>query len=90
MPRTELSEPSETPGELHREGGRFRNAGGRFLAVAVAMAAVGLVLIFAANGVAEFFGWVLASLALVPAAFGIGLVLSGLVARRAAKGRSFA
>lgn len=90
MPRTELSEPDQSPRELHRTGGRFREHGGRFLVVGLTMVAIGCVLIFAANGVAEFFGWVLASLGTVPATVGVALLLSGLVARRAAKGRSFA
>ena len=90
MPRTELSEPTETPRELEREGSRFRDFGARFVGLAAVMEAIGLPLIFAANGVAEFFGWVLASLAVVPGTIGIGLLLSGLVARRAARGRSFA
>lgn len=90
MPRTELSEASQSPRELHREGGRFRDRGARFLLVGLVMGAIGCLLIFAANGVAEYFGWVLASLGAVPVTVGIALLLSAFVARRAAKGRSFA
>jgi len=90
MPRTELSEPEQSRGELHRKGGRFRDAGGRFVGLAVAMAVVGALLIVLTDGVAEFFGFVFASLAAVPGTIGIGLLLSGLVARRAARGKSFA
>ena len=90
MPRTELSEPEQSPRELARAGGRFRGAGSRILAIALAMAIVGVPLIVLTEGLPEFFGVVLASLAVVPATVGAGLVISGLVARRASKGRSFA
>ncbi len=90
MPRTELSEPRQSPRELERKGGRFRDAGGRFALAGIVMGVVGAALIFLANGVAEFFGWVLASLGAVPLTVGVALLLSSLVARRAARGRSFA
>jgi hypothetical protein len=90
MPRTELSEPEQSPRELDRTGGRFRDFGGRFALLAVVMAVVGALLIVLADGVIEFFGVVLASLAILPGIIGIGLLLSALVAKRAAKGRSFA
>ena len=85
-----MSHPEQTPRELGRTGGRFRDAGGRFLVLALVMTAAGAPLIVLTSGIPEFFGFVLASLAAVPATIGVGLLLSGLVARRAAKGRSFA
>jgi hypothetical protein len=85
-----MSEPTETPRELDRTGGRLRDSGGRLAALAIAMAVPGVVLIVLTSGVIEFFGIALASLAVVPGTIAVGLLLSGLVAKRAAKGRSFA
>ena len=90
MPRTELSEPEQSPQELARAGGSFRDSGGRLAAIALAMAVIGVPLILLTEGLPEFFGVVLASLAVVPGTIGVGLLISALVARRAAKGRSFA
>lgn len=90
MPRTELSEPEQSPRELDRAGGRFRDSGGRLAALAIAMAAFGALLIVLTEGLPEFFGVVLASLAVVPGTIGAGLLLSALVAKRAARGKSFA
>jgi CheY-like chemotaxis protein len=69
---------------------RLRDSGGRLAALAIAMAVPGVVLIVLTSGVIEFFGIALASLAVVPGTIAVGLLLSGLVAKRAAKGRSFA
>jgi hypothetical protein len=76
--------------ELERKGRRLARPGWWFLLLARLVAVPGVVLIVCASGWAQSIGIVLLALAGPPAAIGVGLLLCSLVARWAARHRSFA
>ena len=82
---TSLPEP-----ELERQGRHLGRPGWWFLFLAVCIALPGVVLIIFTRGWAHAIGIVLVVLAGPPAMIAMGLLLSSLVARWAARHRSFA
>ena len=76
--------------ELERKGRRLARPGGWFVFLAGLVAFPGVVLIGVASGWAQSIGIVLVALAGPPLPVGAALLLSSLVARWAARHRSFA
>lgn len=76
--------------DLDRSGRGLRKPGWWFLALGVAVAAIGVVLIVVSSGVGDRIGSALVILALLPGGVGVALLLSGLVAWWAARGKPFA
>jgi hypothetical protein len=64
--------------------------GARLLLVGAVLAAIGIALMIPLEGTAAGIGVALASLGVVPTLAGVGMLLSGLVSRRARSGRPFA
>ena len=75
--------------QLERQGRRLGGSGIRFVLLAVLIAIPGIVLVAIGNW-ALGFGLAVLGIAAIPAAIGIGLVLSGVVARWSARRKSFA
>jgi hypothetical protein len=85
-PSGPLREPA-----LERLGRRLGHSARWFLAIAVPLLVVGLVLIIAVNTTwAIAFGALAILLSALPGTVGVGLLLSGMVSRWAARHRSFA
>jgi hypothetical protein len=82
--------PSVREPELERQGRRLGRPGWWFLLLAAVIAVPGVVLIILTHGWAHAIGVVLLVLAGPPAVVATGLLLSSLVARWAARHRSFA
>lgn len=82
---------ASTDRDLARTGARQRHSGGRLLALGAVLSGIGLglLLLFSADAV-EHAGIVLAFLGLLPMMAGAGLMLSGLVSRRASRQKPFA
>ncbi|MFL5864917.1 MAG: hypothetical protein ACJ780_29840 [Solirubrobacteraceae bacterium] len=80
-----VSEP-----ELERKSTVFALSGVRFLVLGALLAVPGIVLIVLGTGWVFALGLALLALGLVPAIVALGLLLSGLVARWAARRRPFA
>ena len=76
--------------ELERQGRTLGHSGGRFVAVGVIFALPGIVLVVFTHSWAMAVGIAILALAAGPAVVGVGLLLSGLVARWAARHKSFA
>lgn len=73
-----------------RVGRRQTRLGVRFLVAGAILIALGLSLVAAGSGFADFAGLGLAAIGTIPAVIGIGLLLAGIVARRSAADRYFA
>jgi hypothetical protein len=73
-----------------RVGRRQSRLGIRFPAAGATLIAVGLILVAAGSGFADFAGLGLAAIGTIPAVVGIGLLLAGIVGRRSATDRYFA
>jgi hypothetical protein len=82
--------PSVLEPELERQGRRLGRPGWWFLLLAAVIAVPGVVLIIFTDGWAHAIGVVLVVLAGSPAVVAAALLLSSLVARWAARHRSFA
>lgn len=76
--------------QLERQGKRLAGPGWRFVVLAVAIAIPGVVLVVIDNSWSLPFGIALLLIASLPGAAGIALLLSGSVARWAARHRLFA
>jgi hypothetical protein len=76
--------------ELERQGKRLARPAGGFLLIAVVLFTPGLLLVILASSWAFALGWVLIALSLPPAAVALGALSSSVVARWAARHKSFA
>jgi hypothetical protein len=76
--------------ELERQGRRLAVPGARFLVLAVAVAVVGIVLLIVGHSWVWAIGIALLAISIPPATIGVGALLSSLVARWAARHKSFA
>lgn len=85
----ERSVPVKEP-QLERQGRRLARPSWRFLILAVVIALPGIVLVEIDNTWSLPFGIVLLLIASLPAGIGIALLVSGSVARWAARHRLFA
>ena len=73
-----------------RNSDRYRGIGVRFLGLAVVLGLAGAILIVVGSGVLDVLGTVIAVLASLALVVGAGLLVSGLVGGRMAKGKPFA
>jgi hypothetical protein len=85
-----MSLQPDTDRRLRRTSGEQLTLGSRLLLVAGVMFAVGLLFMIATSGFGDFVGVALATLATPLTLGGVGLMLTGLVARRASEHRPFA
>lgn len=79
----------DTDRQLGRTGRDQTALGSRLLLLGGAMFAVGLILMLLTSGVGDFLGIALSALAAPPTLGGVGLLVTGLVARRAAAHKPF-
>jgi hypothetical protein len=75
---------------LERTGKRLGRSAGWFLAVALAIAIPGIVLVIIDSGVTFPVGVAVLLIASIPGVIGLGLLVSGVVSRWSARHRSFA
>ena len=73
-----------------RNSGRQRGIGVRFLGLGLVLGLAGAVLIVVGSGVLDVLGTVIAALACLALVVGAGLLVSGLVGGRMARGKPFA
>jgi hypothetical protein len=73
-----------------RNSDRQRGIGVRFLGVAAVLGLAGAILIVVGSGVIDVLGTVIAVIACLALVVGAGLLVSGLVGRRMARGKPFA
>jgi hypothetical protein len=76
--------------DLERQGKRLAVPGARFLALGIILAIPGAVMFVLGHSWVAAIGIALCAVAVPPAALGIGALLSALVARWAARHKSFA
>ncbi|HVM25107.1 MAG TPA: hypothetical protein VM253_06915 [Candidatus Limnocylindrales bacterium] len=81
---------ASTDRDLHRTGSKQGTTGWRLLLLGGVLFGIGLILMIAGNEILDFIGVALAALASVPTLAGIGLILSGVVAKRHAQHKPFA
>ena len=75
---------------LGRNSDRHRAIGVRFIALALVLGVAGAILIVVGSGVLDVLGTVIAVLASLALVVGAGLLVSGLVGGRMARGKPFA
>jgi hypothetical protein len=81
----DVSEP-----ELDRQGSRLEMNGARFVVLGVILAVPGVLLLVLGSGWVFALGLALIALALVPSVVAVACLVSGVVARWAARHRPFA
>ena len=80
----------DTDQGLRRSAKQLRTLGARVLLAGGVLFAIGLLLMLATDGFGDFLGILFAALSTPPTLGGLGLLVSGLFARRAAEHRPFA
>ena len=75
---------------LGRNSDRHRGIGVRFIVLALGLGVAGAILIVVGSGVLDVVGTVIAVLASLALVVGAGLLVSGLVGGRMARGKPFA
>jgi hypothetical protein len=76
--------------ELERQGRSLARPAGGFLLIALALFVPGLLLVILGSSWVYALGWVLVALSLPPATIAVGALSSSVVARWAARHKSFA
>jgi hypothetical protein len=76
--------------QLDRQGRRLRRFGGRILGLGLILAIPGIILVIIGHGWSVGFGIAVLLIASIPGVVGLGLVVSSVVARWAARHKLFA
>ena len=76
--------------QLERQGKRLARPASRFLPIALALFVPGLLLVILGSSWVYAVGWVLIALSLPPATIALAALISSVVARWAARHKSFA